>query len=70
MIKALEGPNVPLGRLWSALTTIKAKLKPMRGLKNALLTLKWPFDEKEIEKIISAIDREKSLLDLALTNGC
>jgi hypothetical protein len=69
-IKALEGPDAPLGRLWSALTTIKTKLEPKKGLKNALSTLKWPFDEKEIEKIISAIEREKSLLDLALTNDC
>lgn len=69
-IKVLEGPDAPLGRLWSALTTIKAKLEPKKGLKNALPTLKWPFDEKEIGKIISAIEREKSLLDLALTNDC
>ena len=69
-IKALEGPDAPLSRLQSALNAVKAKLEPKKGLKNAFVTLKWPFDEKEIEKLISAIEREKSLLDLALTNDC
>lgn len=69
-IKALEGPDAPLGRLRDALSIVKAKLEPKKGLKNAFLTLKWPFDEKEIEKIISAIEREKNLLNLALANDC
>jgi NACHT domain len=67
-IKALEGPDAPLGRLRDALTAVKAKLEPKKGLKNAFSTLKWPFDEKEIEKTISTIEREKNLLGLALTN--
>jgi hypothetical protein len=69
-IKALEGPDAPLGRLRDALNIVKAKLEPKKGLKNAFSTLKWPFDEKEIEKVISAIEREKNLLDLALANDC
>jgi len=67
-IKALEGPDAPLSRLRDALTAIKAKLEPKRGLKNAFSTLKWPFDEKEIKKAISTIEHEKNLLCLALTN--
>ena len=39
-IKALEGPDAPLGRLQDALIAIKAKLKPKKGLKNAFSTLK------------------------------
>ena len=50
-IKALEGPDAPLGRLRDALSIVKAKLEPKKGLKNAFSTLKWPFDEKEIEKL-------------------
>jgi len=69
-IKALEGPDAPLGRLWVALTVVKAKLEPKTGLEKALTSLKWPFNEKEVEKIISAIEREKILLQLALTNNC
>jgi hypothetical protein len=70
MIKALEASDAPLGRLWAALGVIRVKLEPKKGLKKALSTLKWPFDEKEVEKIISIIEREKTLLELALTNSC
>jgi hypothetical protein len=67
-VKALEGADAPLGRLWVALNIVKAKLEPKTGLERALTSLKWPFNEKEVEKIISAIEREKNLLQLALTN--
>ncbi len=69
-IKALEGADAPLGRLWVALNIVKEKLKPKTGLEKALTSLKWPFSEKEVEKIISSIEREKTLLQLALTNDC
>jgi hypothetical protein len=69
-IKALEGSDAPLGRLWVALNVVKAKLEPKSGLEKALTSLKWPFNEKEVEKIILAVEREKTLLQLALTNDC
>jgi hypothetical protein len=69
-IKALEGADAPLGRLCVALNIVKEKLKPKTGLEKALMSLKWPFSEKEVEKIISSIEREKTLLQLALTNDC
>jgi hypothetical protein len=69
-VRALEGTDAPLGRLWVALNVIKAKLEPKIGLEKVLTSLKWPFSEKEVEKIISAIEREKILLQLALTNDC
>jgi hypothetical protein len=69
-IKALEGADAPLGRLWVALNVVKVKLEPKTGLEKTLTSLKWPFNEKEVEKIISAIEREKTLLQLALTNDC
>ncbi|RYP53496.1 hypothetical protein DL768_001533 [Monosporascus sp. mg162] len=69
-IKALEAPGAPLGRLRVALDIVKVKLMPKEGLKNAVAKLRWPFDEKEMEKTLVAIEREKSLLELALTNNC
>ena len=33
-----------------------------------MASLKWPFNEKEVAKILAAIEREKSLLGLALEN--
>lgn len=69
-IKALEAPGAPLGRLWVSLRTVRAKLQPKEGPKRLLVNLKWPFSEKEVEKIVAAIEREKSLLGLALDNEC
>ncbi|KAI1735944.1 hypothetical protein F4680DRAFT_276207 [Xylaria scruposa] len=69
-IKTLQGPGLPLDRFGIALRVLKAQLEPKNGWKKALTALKWPFDEKEVEKLISAIHRERSLLHLALTNNC
>ncbi|RYP13523.1 hypothetical protein DL765_006845 [Monosporascus sp. GIB2] len=69
-VKALEGPDTPLYRLGRALEAVKAKLEPKKGLDKTLSALKWPFDEKEVEMLISTIQREKSLLQLALTCDC
>ncbi|KAL5623863.1 hypothetical protein FOBRF1_003113 [Fusarium oxysporum] len=67
-IEALQGPKGPLGRLDVTLQTIQAKLLSKGGHKKVLETLKWPFTEREVEKILAAIEREKSLLWLALEN--
>ncbi|KAL1895475.1 hypothetical protein Sste5346_005283 [Sporothrix stenoceras] len=67
-IKALEAPDAPLGRLWVALRKVEAKLQPKKGISKALAALKWPLNEKEITEIFATIDREMSLLKLALTN--
>ncbi|KAJ4051592.1 hypothetical protein NW758_003932 [Fusarium oxysporum] len=67
-IEALQGPKGPLGRLDVTLQTIQAKLLSKEGHKKVLETLKWPFTEREVEKILAAIEREKSLLWLALEN--
>ena len=66
-IKALEGPDAPLGRLSIALKLVRAKLEPQKGRK-IRTSLRWPFEGKEVEKIIGAIEREKALLNLALNN--
>jgi len=67
-IRALEDPSAPLGRLRVLFGIVKAKLQPKEGAKKALASLKWPFNEKEMEKIFGAIEREKSLLQLASDN--
>jgi hypothetical protein len=64
-IATLEDPGEPLDRLRAVLSVVKAKLQP-----KAVASLKWPFNEKEMEKTFAAIEREKSLLELALTNDC
>jgi len=67
-IKVLETSDGPLGRLGAVLNTIKIKLRPRDGVVKAFAAMKWPFQEKEVNKIIAAIEREKSLLALALVN--
>jgi len=69
-IKALEAPEAPLGRLWTILGVIKTKTQSEKGIKKIWTSLKWPFEGKEVEKIMAAIEREKVLLGLALTNDC
>lgn len=68
-IKALESAEGPLGRLWVILGKVEAKLQPREGLGRAFTALKWPFNAQEIKEIFAAIEREKSLLELALTNN-
>ncbi|KAK3947251.1 ankyrin-1 [Pseudoneurospora amorphoporcata] len=69
-LKPLEVPDKSLYRLRVALEAIKAKLEPTKGLEKALFTLKWPFTEKDVEKHISTIQSEMSLLQMALNTDC
>ncbi|KPM36223.1 hypothetical protein AK830_g10354 [Neonectria ditissima] len=68
-IETLEAPDGPLRRLWTALKTVKSKLGLKKGLQKTLTGLKWPFGEKEVEKLLATIEREKTLLELALHNN-
>src|SRR3954471_5279751 len=69
-IQILDMSDGPLGRLRAALRILIVRLEPKNGLRESFSSLKWPFTEREVEKIISTIEREKSLLDLALSNNC
>lgn len=69
-IKALEAPGAPLGRLRIALLAVEKPLQPREGLRKLISNLKWPFTEKDVDKILVTIDREKTLLGIALTNNC
>jgi len=67
-IAALGAPGAPLGRLCILLSVIETRLQPRQGMRKVFAAMKWPFEEKEVDKIIGSIEREKSLLTLALTN--
>jgi hypothetical protein len=67
-IKVLEGLDSPLGRLRAAFLIVNTKLKPKKGLKYIASALKWPFEESDVNEIVSMIEREKNLLSLALAN--
>lgn len=66
-INALEEPHAPLGRLSIALNMLKTRLEP-KDSRKILTSVRWPFQQKEVERIIDAIEREKALLVLALIN--
>ncbi|KAM6514156.1 hypothetical protein FALCPG4_015315 [Fusarium falciforme] len=70
MIKAIDAPEAPLGRLSAALNIIQSKLQPRRGIKKVASTLAWPFNENEVDKLLAAIEREKALLGLVLNVDC
>ena len=73
-LNALDSPGSPLSRISVALHTIEAKLQPNRSrgenVKSSLglSRLTWPFSEKDIQQILVTVEREKSLLMLALEN--
>jgi len=56
----------PLTRLYKALDMAATKLQ---GTDNSREKLTWPFKEKEVQKLIAAIESEKGLLGLALQNN-
>ncbi|SPO07532.1 uncharacterized protein DNG_10226 [Cephalotrichum gorgonifer] len=68
-IEALEAPGAPLGRLRVALSNVKERLQPQDGMGKSYASLKWPFNEEEIKEIFEMMQREKSLLELALANN-
>ena len=67
-IQALSGPSGPLQQLKLSLGDIIAKLMPESRIGKAAQSVMWPFDKSEILAILASIERQKSLLNLALQN--
>jgi len=66
-LKALATPRGPLERLETALKRLEKDLRPSDSrLKTMGKALKWPFDKKDTESIVSSLERSKSLLNFAL----
>lgn len=68
-LEALEASDGPLGRLQVVLSELLELTNPTTGAKKALSSIKWPFKEEQVKDILIAIEREKSLLHLALSNN-
>jgi hypothetical protein len=62
-IKTLEQPDGPLPRLQLILLQLETRFRSDNSFRSSL---KWPFQEKDVRKIIDGVEREKSLLGLAL----
>ncbi|KAF5536011.1 heterokaryon incompatibility protein het-E-1 [Fusarium napiforme] len=69
-VRALESDNAPLYRLYKILDAVKTKLQSGHGsgLQKVKAALKWPFDEKEVAKLVDAFQGERSLLHFAMTH--
>ena len=69
IMQTLQSQDGPLGRLQATLAILKQKLKPPVGLiRGAVASLKWPLTEKEVNKLFEVIEREKALLQIALSS--
>lgn len=70
-IRSLEDPDGPLSVLTTTLTQLATTLKgsaSATGIKKAANSLRWPFKQSEVEKILRVIECQKSTLSLALEN--
>jgi hypothetical protein len=71
-IKFLNLPDGPLFTFQSLLDTIKANIGAdiieSTALRRARKALVWPFRKKDIEDLLRKIERQKTLLSLALSN--
>jgi hypothetical protein len=61
-------PKGPLEQFKGALEQLASRLEPSKGVKKVGRALTWPFQTEEIKEILSTIERQKSLFDLALQN--
>jgi len=67
-LQLLNQPNGPLKQLDQLLRIIKSKLAPTHGLKSVKKAFTWPFQKEEVRELIAKIERQKTLLNLALLN--
>jgi hypothetical protein len=67
-LRALSTPRGPLEQFKTALERLAKKLRPQKALKKAYKALAWPFEKAEVDELLEAIERQKSLFGLALQN--
>jgi hypothetical protein len=65
-----EAPDGPVVRISKALNLVKRKIEPGTGFRRTISALRWPFDARDVEKIVAAVEREKTLLKLAFSHNC
>ena len=68
VVTVLSSPRGPLELLKEALEQLVRRLSPAGGLTKIGNSLAWPFQKKEIDEILRKIERQKSLIMLAMEN--
>ena len=68
----LGGPDGPLNQFRKLLEQLVSRLAPKEGrwkdLDEFRKTLVWPFKKEEVQALLSAMERQKSVFHLALQN--
>ena len=67
-IQWLNIPDGPLQLFKKTLELLIAKLMPARGMQKVVHIIKWPFDKTDVDTLLRAIERQKSLFSLAIHN--
>jgi len=68
MFELLEAPEGPLEQFRLLLERLTSKLKSAKAFKKFGNTLFWPFRGQEVKDILENIERQKTLIILALEN--
>ena len=66
MLNTLLSPEGPVDQLTRILMSLEAKLAKSTGWKEKRGLLIWPFEKSDVQSILSVIERQKSLVVLAL----
>ena len=67
--ESLNRPGGPLEQFRMALERLSSKLAPSAtGLKKMGKAISWPFQKEEVKEILSSVERQKALLNLARQN--
>lgn len=65
-LRSLGREGGPLMDFRIAMENIASKLAPTTSVANLRRVIRWPFDRKEIDTILSRIERLKTIVGLAL----
>lgn len=69
-VRSLQAPNGIFDEIKEAMQRLTVKLKPKTGHRKALQTLRWPLtDKRDVEAIVSQIERLKSSVSLVLNHA-
>ncbi|KAK4694873.1 hypothetical protein P7C71_g2783, partial [Lecanoromycetidae sp. Uapishka_2] len=68
-LNLLDGSDSPIAQLATCFRGLKFKLAPQPSSSKTLVeALRWPFDKRQVQDVFATIERQKNLLNLALTN--
>ena len=67
-LQTLYAPGGPVEQFRTTLTFLEAKLAAGKGRSNFLQSFKWPLSKGDLMEVMAALERQKALFTLALSN--